>query len=136
MSLQGTSSIKVYLAGPVTGRTYHEANAWRTQIPFDVINPLRFNREDMSDKEAAFCGMKNIVRRNFHDVSRCDVVLAYLRTSVVSFGSLYELAWAYALRKPTVVVCDWIHDHPYLQEAADFRCNDLAEAIRVIHELF
>lgn len=153
----------VYLAGPITGLTFSVANSWRQSIKdashpsIEFLNPLRFDRDDKEEfehREVAFNGMKNIVRRNYHDVQRSDMILAYFgecSPDNVSIGSVYELAWGYALRIPTVAVISGLTDevtmteqramaqrpstsynHPYLKEAVDYLVPNLGDAIRVM----
>lgn len=144
----------VYLAGPITGLTFPIANAWRQRVVdslpgYEFLNPLRFDRDDVMTFEhrcPAFDGMKNIVRRNYHDVQRSDVILACFETCSadnVSIGSVYELAWGYSLRIPVVpgLTMDMVqrpstsYNHPYLKEAVDYLTDNLDEAIRIIRIL-
>lgn len=158
--------MRVYLAGPITGLTYSVANSWRQRVvdasppSIEFLNPLRFDRDDREDfthRSAAFDGLKNIVRRNFHDVQRSQVILACFENCAVtniSVGSVYELAWGYALRIPTIAVIPNLTDertmeeardmaqrpstnynHPYLKEAVDYLTDNLDEAIKILRIL-
>jgi hypothetical protein len=55
----------------------------------------------------------------------------FLGSRRVSIGSVMEIAWADAWRKPIVVVMDkgQLHDHSMIREVAGFVCRDLDEAI-------
>jgi nucleoside 2-deoxyribosyltransferase len=155
--------MRVYLAGPITGLTFSIANAWRQRVvdssypSIEFLNPLRYDRDDLETfqhRSAAFDGLKNIVRRNYHDVQRSDVILACFENCAptnISLGSVYELAWGYALRKPTIAVIPGLteessmeaardmaqrpstsYNHPYLKEAVDYLTDNLDEAIKIL----
>lgn len=73
-----------------------------------------------------------ITIRDFTDVSRCDLMLVNLNEHAgkVSQGTLYEIAWAYALRKPIVAAMDKgnIHAHPMIYHQTII-VNDIEEAV-------
>lgn len=127
----------VYLAGPITGLTFPIANAWRQRVVdslpgYEFLNPLRFDRDE--HREPAFNGMKNIVRRNYHDVQRSDLILACFETCSadnVSIGSVYELAWGYSLRIPVV---PGLTSYNYLKEAVDYNLDEAIRIIRILEE--
>jgi len=75
---------------------------------------------------------KGITCRDRMDVRRCDMVLVnLLEISKVSIGSVMELAWADAWRKPIIVVMEKenIHSHSMLREVSGFIVSDLNEAV-------
>ena len=80
-----------------------------------------------------------IMTRDHWDVSRCDAVLFYLKDAKrVSVGTMFELAWAFAYRKPTVVVMEQrgnLHDHSMVREATDYRVDTLEEAVEMLRIL-
>jgi nucleoside 2-deoxyribosyltransferase len=157
----------IYLAGPITGLTFPVANAWRQKVrdalppSVETLNPLRFDDPDQTEnfihRSPAFDGMKNVVRRNYHDVQRSDLILACFENCSpdnISIGSVYELGWAYSLRIPTIVVVPGLteettmaearsmaqrpstnYNHPYLKEAVDHLTDNLDEAIRIVRVL-
>ena len=68
-----------------------------------------------------------IYERDQWMVTQSDVVLFNLsNTTIVSIGSMFELAWASLLNKHTIVIMeqDNIHEHAFVLEAADviFTC--------------
>ena len=143
--------MKVYLAGPITGLGYTAADTWRSVVEeilrdndITALSPLRtgpaeFNGPDGERVTAETLDIgpmftdRGIMTRDHWDVARCDAVLFnLLGVKSVSIGTVMELAWAYAYRKPTVVVMERdgnLHDHPMVREATDYRCDNLTEAV-------
>ena len=75
--------------------------------------------------------------RDYNDVKRCDALLVnLLGLTKPSLGTTMELAWAYMLQKPAVVVMEKEgnpHDnHPMLMQAMPFRVETLEEGIDTI----
>jgi len=130
-----------YLAGLITGCSYDAAKKWRQKVSValypthGVLDPLRFNHPNMGHKTAGF---GTPVRRNCHDLDRCDGMIMNLDYATrISFGSIAEAAWCYQLRKPSIAIVGEAHDHQYLKERFTYIVNDLDEAIeaaRVIGE--
>lgn len=151
----------IYLAGPMTGLTYDEATAWRRETERRIpeakfLDPVRFDTPSgngFEHKEPAYDGMKSIIRRNYNDVAKCDLVFANFGAAVhknISVGTVAEICWAYSLRIPSIMVVPGYtqegsmdalramskrptthYNHPYLKELADYVCGDFDEAIRV-----
>jgi nucleoside 2-deoxyribosyltransferase len=108
----------VYLAGPIEDCTDEEILQWRAYLKdlledgIRVISPRR-----MSSNEAA-----EILMQSYMDVKQCDVVLVYLPKAIsdrrCSYGTICELAWAYASQSPLVVVSDdsYVHKHPMVRK--------------------
>lgn len=141
----------VYLAGPIAGCTGVEATDWRQYASralhdryIETLDPMRskhflstvkisndFNEYAM---RGAFYTSKGIMTRDHTDVMRCDALLVnLLGTTKPSLGTVMELAWAYAYKKPVVVAIEESgnpHDnHPMLHEAMTFRVTTLEDAI-------
>lgn len=104
----------IYLAGPISGCNNSEANDWRTRAMSRLakhgitgISPLRCEplhgeRYEYTHPDPRFGTAKAIASKNFLDVQMCDMTLCYLPQ--LSLGTLLELGWAHALRKPTILV--------------------------------
>ena len=132
----------VYLAGPIAGLGYDETTDWRNVVtmelhPIKCLSPMRgkeylqgekqdvHNHVFMPGYETAISGPKGIVSRDRFDVTRCDLVFMNLVRSnkdtdtlganKVSIGTMVELGWADAYRKPVVVILDDNnpHIHPF-----------------------
>ncbi len=145
------SSKTVYLAGPILGCTHKEANNWRdTAIRFlaaqDIkgISPLRCEplmgeRYALgNDADPRFGTSRAIASKNFMDVQRCDMTLCYFppqyfTENKLSLGTVVELAWAHALRKPTILVTNLprLVDHPVIQACASWVVPTLSDGLDV-----
>lgn len=143
---------RVYLAGPVTGLSYHEANEWRLKVQrvllpeIEAVNPLR-GKEYLDSQigpiepspQDGFCTDEAIIMRDYNDLRRSDVVLANLAIDhpadhPISVGTLFELAWAWEQRKIIVTVggSDSLYDHPFVRHAITYAAMDLPDAIDYI----
>lgn len=140
----------VYLAGSITDCNTGEANNWRqfmqktlAQHGIRGISPLRCEplhgeRYALSSQDPRFGTAKAIASKNFLDVQLCDMTCCYMPRDInerrLSVGTLMELAWAHALRKPTILVSDYpfVTEHPVVQANASWTLATLAEACDVI----
>lgn len=134
--------MKVYLSGPITGLEFddHLCNGWR-ELATALIeggnrpdglgwnpgtgircySPLRGkvflrNLESPIDGEyeGPLTNRHAITMRDRHDCLTCDAMLVYLKgAKEISKGTLIELGWADAVRKPIVTVMEPgnIHAH-------------------------
>lgn len=136
----------VYLGGPITGCSYDGATDWRdyttkklNAVGIDAISPMRakYYLERESEIKSGYEGLplsagKGVVSRDRWDVQRCDVVmLNLLDTTHVSIGSMIEIGWADAARKP-IILClqdKNIHDHAMVTAIAGFVVPTLDEGI-------
>ena len=114
--------IYVYLAGPISGCTEGEANDWRDYFSeqlqlrgkqFVGVSPLRCEpiigptyTQEYQDKR--FGTPSAIATKNYEDVLRCDVTVAYIPESYgkPSFGTISELNWAFCNNKPRILITD------------------------------
>lgn len=140
----------VYLAGSITDCNKGEANDWRHEVicrlaehNISGISPLRCEpligkRYKLTHADPRFGTAKAIASKNFYDVQSCDMTLAYMPASMnkrrLSIGTICELAWATALRKPTILVSDYpfILEHPVVQANASWILGTLDEAMDVV----
>lgn len=138
---------KVYLAGPITGLDYNEGQDWRNEATelfgrkMDCFSPLRYKQYLRAEGKLSF-GYKNILStdrgimaRDHHDCMTSDLVFVnLLGAKEPSKGTIMEIAWAYAYRKPLVVVMEPegnCHEHGMIREAIDFRVASLEHAVDV-----
>lgn len=145
----------VYLAGPIAGTEYREVMDWRNEADarlydrsIDTLSPMR-RKEALGigksiatsfrayEQHGPFYTSKGIMTRDHTDVQRADALLVYLLGATQpSLGTVMELAWAYAYRKPAVVVIERegnVHDyHPMIHEAIGFRVETLEEGIDAV----
>jgi len=145
----------IYLCGPIAGISYKEAtNGWRSEISnyldadIKTISPMRgkdhlkdvesFEKRGNYDTNINSTG-KAIITRDYFDVKNCDLILAnFLGAERVSIGSCFELAWAYAMQKPVVLVIDEknIHIHDFVLETCGYITHDLRKACDSINKFF
>ena len=143
----------VYLAGPITGLSYNEAVSWRANAKqalapeIDCADPMRgveFLRHETelqpSYSSYPFTTNRGLMRRCHFDVCRSTALLVNLLGAPSrSIGTVMELAWAYHLHKPVVVVmenADNVHDlHPLLLETFDYRVDDLDYALELVRTI-
>jgi nucleoside 2-deoxyribosyltransferase len=142
---------KVYLAGPISNCTVAEANEWRRTMILALddhgitgISPLRCEpligeryaaSADAYNADPCFGTARAIASKNLHDVRSCDFTLAYMPKHLpFSKGTLCELAWAFALGKPTILVTDdpGTAGNPVVQACAGWILTTLDEARDVL----
>jgi len=139
----------VYLAGPICGCTHSEANDWRVWVVAKLkehgivgISPLRCEplvgeRYSSVYGDPRFGTARAIGSKNVFDVMNCDMVLAYLPKQAdgrpQSYGTICELAWGFAFRRPTILVSDdkYVMEHPVLNTCAGWLISDLQQAVDV-----
>ena len=130
---------KVYLAGPIGGSTYDEAQNWRIDLS-DLLStksdgairgysPLRGKgalRDAGTLSTAAYpfysplATSKAILARDFNDCRTADLIIANLlphdgyfdgRGVPPSLGTVMEIGFAYALRVPILAIHDCIDNY-------------------------
>lgn len=141
----------IYLAGPICGCDSGEANDWRTYVSDQLrdniigVSPLR--REPMvgkvyplSSDDPKFNTVRAIKAKNELDTRSCDLVLAYLPKHMndkrPSYGTIVEMAWAYMLGKPVMLVTDdpYLKEHPLTSSISSWILEDLDQAVDTINE--
>jgi hypothetical protein len=137
----------LYCAGPITGVSYGESTDWReyvaSRLPphIKAVSPMRGKKYLASEKsikdsyeEHPLSCQKGITCRDRMDVMRCDMIFVnFLGAKKVSIGSVVEIAWADAYRKPIIIVMDKdnVHDHAMIREVSGFIVSNLDEAIAI-----
>lgn len=150
--------LQIYLAGPITGCTYRGCTNWREAFkdmlrenmagegwnPDGVrcLSPMRakeyldqvgvINKDYPSVDFGPLSCSRGIMTRDFFDCTRADIlVVNLLGATIVSIGTVMEIAWAYQNRTPTIVVMEKennLHEHPMIWEAIGFRVESLEQA--------
>lgn len=146
---------KIYLAGPITGLTYGDAESWRhyvdTQSCFGLtmLDPLR-GKEFLDDDRVIDEKVYNMKRtvltdefigtRDAWDVSRADAIfINLLGADKISVGTVLELGMGYAWGKPLFVCIEDEgnpHDHCMSRCYTDLRFNDLDQGIHALNAFF
>ena len=132
---------KVYLAGPITGLTFGEANGWREEATFklavediDALNPLR-GKEHLAGVGPLpndFDGGHEAVEQDLEDIREAEVVLAnFANAREISAGTMAELGYAYAACVPVISVVPRgnPHDHIFVRHMSHSVRRGLDEAI-------
>jgi len=142
----------IYLAGPITGLSHQEATDWRDNFEEDIncgfmqanyvkcLSPMR-NKEHLKKVDkidslghdtSPLSTSRGIMARDYFDTRRCDLlVVNFSGTTRVSIGTVMEVAWAYMLQKPVIVIgeSDNIHVvHAMMTEAISYRVDTVYAA--------
>ncbi len=141
---------KVYLAGPIGGLTYDQAKYWRDDASeclashgIQAYSPLRakqFLRKHgtlttQPYTENPLATRRGILTRDHWDCMTADLILVYLKgANTISMGTVMEIAFGHAYRKPIVAVMEQgnIHEHAMVNEAIDYRVDTLNEALHIV----
>ena len=147
-------SKSLYLAGPIAGLSYRESTDWRKTVAgllySDVIPLSPMRGKEYLDGDPSIKGDYDAVQRNRHALStqaaitardrfdtmvRGDAVLVnFLGAKKISLGTVIEVGWADAARKPIILVIEKegnVHDYLMIREAAGFRTDSLEEACQI-----
>ena len=79
---------------------------------------------------------KAIVARDSYDVRSCDIMLInLLHATEKSIGTISEIAWAWLLNKPMVLVMQEhgnCHEHAFIREMCSHQTTDLDHGISLV----
>jgi nucleoside 2-deoxyribosyltransferase len=150
-------SKSLYLAGPIAGLSYRESTTWRRivarKLEQDVIplspmrgkeyldgNPSIKGDYDAAHRKHVLSTQAAITARDRNDVLlRSDAVLVnFLGAEKISLGTVIEVGWADAARKPIILVIEPegnVHDYLMIRQAAGFRTDCLEEACFIANTL-
>ena len=144
------SQYSIYLAGPISGLTYDGSEEWRNQfkswMPPEIAcySPLRskdyLRAEGILEQSYSqpLSSDRGIMTRDHFDCSRVDLIVCnLLGTKRVSIGTVMECAWAFAYRKPLVMIMEDenVHDHPMIRETIGFRVATLEDAALLVQSV-
>lgn len=132
----------IYLAGNISGLSYHEATDWRNTVTCDlrdkflILDPMR-GKKHLSNTTLGFsdnsvgCTTKEIFTRDTFDVFNCNIILAYI--TGYSIGTAFEIGMSYTLDKHIVIVTTpELALHPFLSESANYLTTELNDAVKYI----
>jgi nucleoside 2-deoxyribosyltransferase len=146
---------KVYLAGPIGGSTYDEAQNWRMDLDYLLqsssngairgYSPLRGKGALKSAGPlttsaypfySPMATSKAILTRDFNDCRTADLVIANLlphdNGAPPSLGTVMEIGFAYALQVPILAICAYagnpVANHAMVKSAVGFWAESLDEA--------
>jgi nucleoside 2-deoxyribosyltransferase len=138
----------VYLAGPISGVATSEATSWRGQFKallkpdIQCLSPVRDQIDSSPDYPLTMEKVrhgKGSVSRDRMDIMRSDlVVVNFVGAKGVSIGSVGEMFWADAYRKPVVLIIeddkpDNPHFHLFILELASWRFASLEQAAQKVN---
>lgn len=140
----------IYLCGPIAGCSYDTCTDWRKYVAEKLLesevistSPLRgkeflTGESDIADsyEKHILATAKAITCRDRFDVMNCDAMIAnFLGATTVSIGSVIELGWADAFRKPIILVMEKdgsnLHEHVIANEIAGYKVSTLDDAIHI-----
>jgi nucleoside 2-deoxyribosyltransferase len=147
---------RVYLAGPIGGKTYGEATDWREELTqrlaavgIEALSPMR-GKKYLSRMEtmpyatpssaSPLTTPRGINTRDRWDAARCDVLLVnLLGATKPSFGTVLEIGYAVGADplKPIILVmeADNLHRHAMVLDNAGYVVETLAEAEMIVCSL-
>lgn len=142
----------VYLAGPISGLTYDGAQSWRDEVKAKIhpdiktLSPLR-GKEYLKLRgplEGAYDNFpmstdQGLTARDRYDCTRADIVLFnLLGASRISIGTMVEMGWADAARRPAILVIENKgnpHDYPMIRQICQFRVDNLEDGIKIVEAI-
>ena len=136
----------VYLAGPIEGCEDEEINGWRERCQEDFVDGIRginpFRAEELGEYNAET--KKRIITKNYMDATSCDGTLAYMPKAInerrPSYGTTFEIAWAFALQKPCWIVTDdeYIINHPLMNHSSMIflSMGEATDHINMLYEVY
>ncbi len=149
-----TRQFLIYLAGPITGHSFDVSTSWYDTVDrafpdyLVPVKPLRGKTwlKDMAAIESQYTNLHplstadGIMTRDEYDVMRADALLVNLLTAPIepSLGTIMEIAWGRAYRKPIIVAMteDNVHyKHPMIRKSCSMILSTLEEAIDVTRRL-
>lgn len=127
-------------ASPLRAKVYIReaaATAGLKGEPFEIDQSSPAIDENDMDAPAvrAMSNSRGITTRDRFDCLNCDVLFVnLLGTERVSIGTVMEIAWADAMRKPIVLVIEDeanLHDHAMIRECVGFRVPTIREGVEI-----
>lgn len=140
---------KVYLSGPISGLSYADATKWRQAAcillspDIDVLDPMRgISEAEYHDAPCSPSAERAIFMRDYTDCLQADAILVNLVQPVdrVSIGTMMEIAWAYNLNIPAVLMAPGgklkvPHDHLFIRRAVARTVSTLDTACSTLRDL-
>jgi len=146
----------IYLAGNISNDP--ETYKWREdatkllESEYNILNPaankfnknlIKYNKKDLEEfKKDAINKSKNIlIVKDFQLVNKADIILVNLQLLTPDkplIGTIYELAWAWCLKKPVIAIIadNWWCKHPFPASTFSATAETLEEACTIIKYFF
>lgn len=149
---------RAYLCGPITGFSYSKVTDWREKAAVELAKHNIVSYSPMRGKSylkdlgplSADCdthdggvevSMDGVMMRDYLDVIRSHVIVAYLPTENIkwpSVGSCIEMGWAFDRRIPVVAITakDGCYmQHPMANRCITYRVDTLEQGIYIATSL-
>lgn len=142
---------RIYLAGPITSLTESQASGWRrnaadyfAKFNIECFSPMRDTKSlpentpicGQTEYGCTFTTSKGVMSRDYFDVKRADLIFVnFLGSKQTSIGTVMEVAWAWQMQKPIVVVAnddDYHINHLMMKEAISIRVATLVEGMDAV----
>ena len=142
--------VVVYLAGPISNKSYSDASAWRYDaarrlreagmVPLDPLVKERHlaNRTTMNPHghpETVFSTPDAIFSGDTFEIMRCHILLANLSgADSISIGTMIEIgiAWAWGKKLVLVMEAENVHGHAFLDTITRSVFTTLDDAVTFI----
>lgn len=143
----------VYLAGLIS-TSRPDSLYWRLEAEQQlkdwctILSPMRGKHELVkTSKDGGITDPaltpKDIILRDYNDVQESDVILAHLDdfgNERPLLGTIYELGWAWQLRKPVVAIASpdngLMRTHPFVRDTVAHYCENLNDAVNILRRHF
>ena len=135
----------VYLAGPIMGKTWVETESWRDEfkelvnnLHIRCLSPMRTQTSTSNEEPNGWVQDADAPRAQIEqdrfDVARCDIVVANItHMEEKSVGTIIEIGWADAYRKPIVLIdATKQYRHPFLYHLASWRVTTIRDAAEIV----
>lgn len=127
--------MKVYLCGPINGRSDDDCRNWREEAKshlFDTLDPMD---RDYRGRELEPGIAREIVENDKQDILNSDILLVYYDKP--SVGTSMEILFAYSFNKPILLINKSDKPlSPWLIYHASHIVNSLEEAIKWLIKTF
>ena len=144
--------MKIYTVGSISGLTKEQVEEYFTgskhyfeSLGYTVFNPMSGKGQLRVDKiyrakdyRHPVATNRAIIGRDRWMVGQADVIYAnFSNSQMASIGSMFELAWAYELKKHIVAVIpkENIHQHAFVLQACDIIFETEEEAKEYLKDL-
>lgn len=138
--------LSVYLAGFICGRKLKECIEWRNKLKNDkrlkgliFLDPFQGKDLPTITPEGLKSSVPGAVvfQRDFISVKNSDILVVNLDTfgdNRPPVGTLFEMAWAYLLRKPIITIAKEAHYkfHPFIANSSSVIVPKVEDAVKHI----
>lgn len=141
----------VYTAGPMTGLTHEEADSWRSnellhdilgKNGWEILSPTdakekpwlieKYSGDNVMPARVPHVMERREVQLDLEHIHAASAIIANLKDAkIVSIGTVCEIAYAYAIGRPIIVVDDdgSLHDHMFIRQMATVTVADMGAAV-------